>query len=361
MLQWLHRLSGPYSQLPGVTRTLVQAPTGAAVDAAIFPTYRYRLTSVVTVWEGRVWVAYNTGGTNEGAAGQHIHMQHASNGASPSFSAPVRLIEPQGPFDPVGASHQAGDYRCAPKDWHVYDNRLFVIAPVRRGLESGGSEMIGTIAREVLANGTLQTPFRLDVVAWAEHSAPYPVPAYDATLSPALSALNDASLKGSHNWGDAQIIESVSLPTGVNEWVMAGRLRVSGNEQYRLGITRGTGPASARAFGQIAALQYPNSDNMIAGTVLPNGDFVLVSSTNQASRTPLVASVHDASTGDQKLLGAIEMTLPAAPVYAGSFKDDGYSYPSVHYDAGRSLLHVVFARGKEDIYHCQVPLASLTV
>lgn len=373
--QWTGSQDGTGHQTSGLTFTEHVASTpeaGTPTDGELSK-YKYRMHPIgYPSSDGVYHLATSMAPQNEDQTGQITAWQKTIDGGE-TWTDPVELIPRQSPFDATGASN--GDKFMFPTGWvKIAGGRLFHVAALESA--SGLTRTLhALLAREVTADGPTGDVFRVTEEEYTPSTGASLI-AYDDDLSPQvfdeisnrthyggstnLNSSFDGVVEGGTGGDDAFLGRSVTPVFGGQfdsriEWLRNSTGSVQEDrESYWYRIKVHGGP-----WSDIIETGIPNFPSTHHAARLSTNQIAMSGVSVTTHRDPLWLAFSDANTltFDNANVYVLK-SGSSAPTYAGSFKDQGYSYPWV--DQVGNYAYVTVADGKETIRFYRVLIPGLT-
>ncbi|MBB4199045.1 hypothetical protein CCR94_16250 [Rhodoblastus sphagnicola] len=360
-------MRGPYTAIPSAVTTTVITPDGTTPTDGVLASHRYHHHVRVASMPGRLWVAFSSGLNGEDGRGQIAAVSSSTNGGA-NFGAPLVAAQADAM---VGG---AGGRLVWPRQFVKNGGRLYLVSSIQDSTVTA----LALVATECKADGTVGAPFLISTEPYTPLSG-YPVGAYDPAVSPLLFGSANVFGPNGGAWPGATqpsswvgttqfpgfpatglFIEPVTLATDSTGQRLQRLWRKFGTwSSNRLTLYWGQESTDAgKTWGPLTPTDIPNEPSNGAGILLPDGRIGLVHNPlDQSSyRDTLTLSIFR-TDGSLQSVYAVRSGVQPNPVYAGSAKLGGPSYPGVDYD-GTNLI-IGYSTQKEVIQVTIFPYAAL--
>lgn len=366
-------LSGPYTLAPGLTNYTILTPDGTTPTESSLTSHRYHHHTRIATHNGRVWVAFSSAGTNEGASGEMV-VAKSSGDDGATWSSPLLVVPAQSTFTEAGPSTPAGSRISYPRSFVKYNGDLYLVSAIDDVLGANNNIGAALVATKCNDDGSMGPLFRISTETYTPQSG-FSEIGYDATLGPSLFA--STALYGV--WGGStpnnaasswigwksQSGETYVEPTTID-------LNESGTSLLRLwrkaSVTSSTSTVlwsqrsidSGTTWTPLIATGIPNNPSATAGIRLSDGRIALVGNPwnmSSVNRDPLYLAIFNGTTGLIEHIYAVRQGLSGIPTYAGTSKGGGAQYPGIAYDG--TNLWISYSIAKESIGVTKIPLSGL--
>ena len=352
---------------------IVCQPNGDTPTEGAPASHRYRHANAITQKWGRLHVMYASAGVNEDCGGQQVCYCYSDDKGA-TWSSPVTLLTSQSNYDNANDAFPSGAYVGLVRRWVISGDRLFATFGVDEynGIGTGwlGAEGVMLAAREVLSNGSLGTLVRISAADYTALDSKTKLN-YDSAIANLIYAEADVfGIWGGTNPGNspsqawsgwladstqeyAELVTAYDSDIDTDILIRTCRDVTNSNAN----VYQSQSIDAGVTWETPSRTNWPSSPQVTYILRLRDGRLAILGNTD-ASRTELYLAIADATTLKCSDVVQIEYNTDTTPVYAGTYKNGGPSYPSAV--QWGNYLYVAWSLQKEQIWAARVLIPGLS-